>query len=65
MKKLSLKRLDLSIRDLLQREQLKSIVGGYDGFYCAGVFEVCDRMYPNRYDMFLIGVIGTMAVSLN
>ena len=52
MKKLSLKKLNLEADNILQREQLKSVIGGYDGFYCAGVFEVCDRMYPNRYDMF-------------
>ncbi|WP_299526764.1 hypothetical protein [Winogradskyella sp.] len=34
MKKLSLKKLSLSTNDLLQREQLKSIFGGYD--LCAG-----------------------------
>lgn len=31
MKKLSLKKLGLSAGDLLQREQLKSVFGGYSG----------------------------------
>ncbi|UOY04904.1 hypothetical protein L0P88_13180 [Muricauda sp. SCSIO 64092] len=34
MKKLSLKRLDLNANDLLQREQLKTVFGGYGGGAC-------------------------------
>lgn len=37
MKKLSLVRMNLTNDDLLQKEQLKSVFGGYSGPYCEGV----------------------------
>ncbi|UOY04902.1 hypothetical protein L0P88_13170 [Muricauda sp. SCSIO 64092] len=52
MKKLSLKKLDLNANDLLQREQLKSVTGGYDGFYCAYAFHYCDGKFPSDYWLF-------------
>jgi len=36
MKKLSLKKLKLESSDLLQRNELKSVFGGYDGGYDSG-----------------------------
>lgn len=38
MKKLSLKNLNLGVKDLLQREQLKSVFGGYN----FGYYKCCD-----------------------
>ncbi len=34
MKKLSLKKLNLNAGDLLQREQLKAVFGGYETYSC-------------------------------
>ncbi|WP_339629824.1 hypothetical protein [uncultured Maribacter sp.] len=42
MKKLNLKNLNLQGNDLLKKEQLKSVVGGYDGFYCAYHYNACN-----------------------
>ncbi len=36
MKKLSLKKLKLEASDLLQRNQLKSVFGGYGGYHGSG-----------------------------
>jgi len=36
MKKLSLKKLKLEATDLLQRNELKTVFGGYDGGYGGG-----------------------------
>ncbi len=41
MKKLSLSNLKMGSNEVLHREQLKTVVGGYDGFYCAGVYDAC------------------------
>ncbi|WP_136468922.1 hypothetical protein [Flagellimonas onchidii] len=39
MKKLSLKKLNLSKDDLVQKEQLKTVFGGYGGY--GGCFDDC------------------------
>jgi len=41
MRKLNLKNFNLEPNELLEREQLKSVVGG-DGFDCAVMYEICD-----------------------
>jgi hypothetical protein len=57
MKKLSLKSLDFTSNERLQKEQLKSVFGGYggyefDGFKCADAFVYCDNKYPNDLTKF-------------
>ena len=54
MKKLSLKNLKFEASEMLGRNQLKTVLGGYgpDGFDCAVVFDTCDRRWKTNYDLF-------------
>ncbi|MFS4457135.1 hypothetical protein [Maribacter sp. 2304DJ31-5] len=46
MKKLSLKKLNLNTGDLLQKEQLKTVFGGFGG-YCGGELSACSSTCNN------------------
>ena len=54
MRKLSLKNLKLEASEMLGRNQLKTVLGGYkpDGFDCAVVYDTCDSRWKYRYDRF-------------
>ena len=52
MKKLRLKDLSLLADELLQKDDLRSIHGGYDGFWCAHRYAICDSVNPNNYKHF-------------
>ena len=46
MKKLSLKKLNLNVSDLLKKEQLKSVFGGYGGGHgCSGPLVPCQSYH--------------------
>lgn len=50
MKKLSLKKLNLESKDVIQKEQLKTVFGGSGD--CTSVYNFCDSEYPNDYNAF-------------
>ena len=58
MKKLSLKNLNFEAKDLLSRNQLKRVNGGYkdgdlDGFFCGKyIWDICDFENPESYEGF-------------
>ena len=54
MRKLSLKNLKLEASEMLGRNQLKTVLGGYkpDGFFCARVYDTCDDNYKYDYTEF-------------
>jgi len=54
MRKLSLKNLKLEASEMLGRNQLKTVLGGYkpDGFDCAILYDHCQRTYPTSYARF-------------
>ena len=54
MKKLSLKNLKFEASEMLGRNQLKTVLGGYgpDGFDCAIVYDTCDRRWKFDYEGF-------------
>ncbi len=53
MKSLDLNKLDLGAENLLHRDQLKNVIGGfekpYDGFECANDYERCDSAHPDDF----------------
>lgn len=51
MKKLSLKNLKFEASEMLGRNQLKTVLGGYkpDGFDCAIAYDSCQRAHMFNY----------------
>jgi hypothetical protein len=56
MEKHKLKKFGIDAKNIMSREEKKRIFAGdveiNDGFDCAWYYQRCDRMYPDRYDMF-------------